>query len=111
MVCGKYVLVTETNEHSRTVTFNLSKVLLELTKQKTNFDTVHFWSDGCPAQFKSKHCFHQLTKMDPKLTVSWNYFESHNGKGAVDSLGGCVKNTVFWNVKANKVVIDSENIC
>ncbi|XP_014672322.1 PREDICTED: uncharacterized protein LOC106812853 [Priapulus caudatus] len=108
LICDNYVLVTSSGEHSRTVAFNLNKYLLELTVQKGQaFDTVYFWSDGCAAQFKSKHCFHQLIKFNDNLKVCWHYFESHHGKGSVDGLGGCVKNTVFRKVKANQVVISS----
>ena len=105
--CNNFVLVTSANEHTRVVAYNLNEYLLDHAKNIHPFDTVHFWSDGCAAQFKSRYCFNQLTKFDDSLKVHWHYFESHHGKGAVDGLGSCVKNTVFRKVKSKQVVINS----
>ena len=57
-----------------------------------SYDTIYFWSDGCAAQFKSKFTFHNLIFFPADIKIHWHYFESHHSKGALDGLGGCVKN-------------------
>ena len=103
-----YVLVTESCEHSFEVVFKLNNCLLDLLQKAGHtLEVVQFWSDGCAAQFRSRNCFKLLTKFPSSLQIMWHYFESHHGKGAVDSLGGCVKNTVYRRVLANQIVINS----
>ena len=74
---------------------------------KPDVETVHFWSDGSAAQFKSKYCFELMASYNPAITITWSYFESHHGKGPVDGIGGSVKSTVYRNVKAGKKVINN----
>ena len=45
--------------------------------------------------------------MHRDIDIKWNYFESNHGKGAVDGIGGCVKQKVFTHVKAFKVVLST----
>ncbi|XP_022107154.1 uncharacterized protein LOC110988171 [Acanthaster planci] len=102
-----YALVTETTEHSSTVVFGLNRYLLQMLKSKFEFDTVHFFSDGCSAQFRSKHSFMHFTKFDPSLKFYWNYFETSHGKGPVDGVGGTVKSVVYRKVMSKQVVIQN----
>ena len=102
-----YAFVTETTEHSSTVVFGLNRYLLQMLKSKFKFDTVHFFSDGCSAQFRSKHSFMHFTKYDPSLKCYWNYFETSHGKGPVDGVGGTVKSVVYRKVMSKQVVIQS----
>ena len=75
----KLVLVTPTTEHNCKITWCLNKFLLCHFNQ--SYDTVYL--------------------------VNWHYFENHHGKGAVDGLGGCVKNTVYCHFKAGKTVLSN----
>ena len=53
-----------------------------------------FWSDGPTAQYKQKNNFIRLCTEPFEYgfeSVSWNYFESGHGKGAVDGVGAAVK--------------------
>ena len=98
-------LITEENDHFRDVVFGLNEYILNnLIPQ--NVQKMKFWSDGCGSQFRSKFTFLLLTKYNPKIDIEWNYFEANHGKGAVDGIGGVVKNTVFRHVKANRVVVN-----
>lgn len=53
-----------------------------------------FWSDGPSSQYKQKNNFCRLS-LDPFIegykTISWNFFESSHGKGAVDGVGAVEK--------------------
>ena len=46
-----------------------------------------------------------LTKFLPIYEIEWNYFQANHGKGAVDGVGGTIKNTVFRKVQSKEVVI------
>ena len=48
-----------------------------------------------------------LTKFPTQYSIEWNYFEANHGKGAVDGIGGTIKNTVFRQVLAKQIVIQS----
>ena len=53
-------------------------------------------SDGCAAQFKSRHCNGDLRSLPQSLSVkqlTWNYYESHEGKNLSDTLGSLVKHS------------------
>ena len=40
-------------------------------------------------------------------TDQWHYNEAHHGKGPMDGIGGTIKNMIFRQVKAGKVIINS----
>ena len=46
-----------------------------------------------------------LTKFSSVYDIEWHYFQANHGKGAVDGVGGTIKNTVFRKVQAKDVVI------
>ena len=50
------------------------------------------WSDGFPAQFRSRFVFKLLANYRNSLKLQWNYNEAHHGKGPVDGIGGIIKN-------------------
>ena len=106
MVYGKHAHVTEinkqTNTHNKAVTFNLNKVLLELTKHKTVSDTSGLMTACTWAQ--KQMLFSSANKDRPQFEYC-KYFESPHGKEAVNGLGD-VKRKVFRNIKVNKVLID-----
>ena len=108
-VCSKsFCFVTDETEHSKFVAYTFNQLLIaELRILAPNLKTIHFWSDGCAGQFKSKYCFQLLTTYPLDLNVTWNYFASHHGKGPVDGVGGTIKSTVFSDVRAGKVVVNS----
>ena len=46
-----------------------------------------------------------LTKFPSMYTIEWHYFQANHGKGAVDGVGGTIKNTVFRKVLSKEVVM------
>ena len=57
------------------------------------FEKVHYFSDGCAAQYKNcKHflnvCHHAE---DFSMDCEWNFFATSHGKSACDGIGGTVK--------------------
>ena len=57
--------------------------------------TIHLWSDGCAAQFRSRFVFRLTTLFPENYTVIRYYNERHHGKGPMDGIGGCIKNKVY----------------
>ena len=104
----KIVIVTPDKDHSHVATYHLNSYLLETIKTFIpNIEKVSFWSDGCASQFKSCYVFQDIAHLDSYVTFDWNYLESHHGKGAVDGIGGCVKQKVFKHVKSLKVILSN----
>lgn len=90
-----YCSVSSNFEHGPIGIWAHLKPILDFIREQ--YPAVHhltFWSDGPSSQYKQKGNFYRLCK-DPFLagftTVSWNYFESSHGKGAVDGVGATVK--------------------
>ena len=73
---------------------HLSPVLDCIKKEYPQVKHLTFWSDGPSSQYKQKGNFYRLST-DPFdhgfHTISWNYFESCHGKGAVDGVGATIK--------------------
>ena len=104
----KIVIVTPDKAHSHIATYHLISYLLETTKTFIpNIEKVLFWSDGCASQFKSCFVFQDIAHLNSSITIDWNYFKSHHGKGAADGIGGCVKQKVFKHVKPSKVILSN----
>ena len=101
----KIVIVTPGMDHSGVATYHLNSYLLETIKTFIpNIEKLLLWSEGCASQFESCFVFQDMAHFDLSITIDWNYFESHHGKGAVDGIGGCVKQKVFKHVKSLKVI-------
>ncbi|KAK5640405.1 hypothetical protein RI129_011216 [Pyrocoelia pectoralis] len=68
--------------------------LIDIIKEKNSqLQKVHFCSDGPSTQYRAQE-------------MSWNYFESGHGKGAVDGVGGCLKRTVDRLVACGNDIAD-----
>ena len=49
---------------------------------------IYVWSNGLPAQFRSRLIFDLISKMDRKYNVTWCYDECRPGEGPMDGTGG-----------------------
>ena len=107
LMYDNFCFVTDELDHNKFAAYHLKQKLISLLREKVpNLQTIHFWSDGCAAQFKSKYCFKLLMEYPADLEITWSYFESHHGKGPVDGIGGRLKNQVYKTVKAGHIVIN-----
>ena len=68
---------------------------------------VDIWSDGPSSQFKNRFIVAALPLLQQlsNLSITWNYFASSNGKGAVDGIGGTIKRHVY-----NSVLLRDHNV-
>ena len=60
---------------------------------KLNITKLHEFTDGCAAQYKSRHCIGDLpcSLADFGFTIQRNYFETSHAKGEQDAAGSHVK--------------------
>ena len=106
--CKSFCFVTDKTDHNKYVACHFNNVLISKIREFVSpINAVHFWSDGCGGQFKSKFCFALLGRYPDELKITWSYFESHHGKGPVDEIGGLVKTAMYREVKACKVVFSN----
>lgn len=101
-----FCIVTDEHKHDKfgAFTFNC-EIIKALRAENSDISKIYFWSDGCAGQFRSRFCFALLGSYPKDLKVSWNFFESHHGKGPADGIGAVVKNSVYTDVRLRKVVI------
>ena len=95
-----FCIISDNLTHSKFYVLHYNKLIIQEVRQiVADLQTVHFWSDGCAAQFKSRFCFYLLSMYPTDLRITWNFFESHHGKGPVDGVGGRIKTSVYSDVK------------
>lgn len=98
--------VTDFSDHSKiAVTTFLSKLLSEYGENARN---VYFWSDGPSSQFKNRFmvAFMKLCRRQYHLeSISWNYFASAHGKGAIDGVGGTLKRFVTNKMRSRALLV------
>lgn len=76
---------------------------------KYKVDTMHEWTDGCSAQYKSRHCMGDVSysKLDFGFTTIRNYFETSHAKGPQDGAGANLKHKADMAVIRREVVIQN----
>ena len=70
-----------------------------------DFREVVFSSDGAASHFKQKYIFANLTYQDKN--ISWNFFATSHGKGAVDGIGGQLKRLVKKQAMSGSITVDN----
>lgn len=65
---------------------------------------MHEFTDGCASQYKSRHCFGDLSfgKVDFGYEIIRNYFETSHAKGVQDAAEGLIKNQAEYAVALGK---------
>lgn len=105
-----YAVISDDLAHSKdsAKVFN-EHILKHLQTIKCGIRKVHYWSDGAASQFKNRFMFANLAchEDDLKMEADWSFFETAHGKGAVDGIGGAVKNRVWRAVLQGKEVVNN----
>ena len=73
-----------------------------------NVHDIKIWTDGPSSQFENKYIFTFIGITLPHLIVMevfWNYLATRHGKGAVDGVGGTIKQVVREAVVTRKAII------
>lgn len=74
-----------------------------------NIIKVHYFSDGCGAQYKNKYNFYNICQheKDFGLKAQWSFFATAHGKSPCDGIAGTVKRAAS---KASLQCIDTNHI-
>ena len=74
---------------------------------KIKISKLHEFTDGCAAQYKSRHCIRDLScsLADYAFNVQRSYFETSHAKGEQDAAGANVKQNVSQAVLRKTAVI------
>lgn len=66
---------------------------------------LEFFSDGAASQFKQHYLFSNLGWFKESYSLdelTWNFFATSHGKGAVDGVGGAIKRLVHRQIMGRK---------
>ena len=91
------VIVSDNKHHDkRTVVPYLCTVFNYVKEMfRENIQNINIWIDDPISQFKNKFTFsyigHNLPHFFPHYHMTWNYSSTSHGKGAVDGIGGTIK--------------------
>ena len=107
--CQSYVIVSDSIHHGKeAVCTFLIKLLNEALSKYPSIRHVDVFTDGAASQFKNKFLFCFLSTKLPSVVdiqLSWNFFATSHGKGAVDGVGGTVKRAVASAVNSRSCVV------
>ena len=84
----------------------MSVLFQKISEKYTSIRTINVFSNGAASQFKQQYLFSNLHGWEKKFSTSltWNFFATLYGKGAVDVIGGTVKQSVWRATHAGSTV-------
>lgn len=104
------VYVTDDISHSKyCVLLFLNEIISDMKSRYPNLKTVNFFSDGCAGQFKNRWILSLIVTANHVfgIDLSWDFFQSGHGKGAVDGIGGSAKRAVYQRIMSGNVLVYS----
>lgn len=83
-----------------------------LEESNCTIKKMHEFTDGCAGQYKSRHCYGNLSCSLATLgyTVQRNYFATSHAKGEQDAAGSHVKQKATSAVLSRKVTLSNAKI-
>ena len=93
-----YCCISDATKHDTNMVHAfIGDIITEIRKDVPNLAKIHYFTDGCAAQYKNKKnfinvCHHQ---QDFGIPCEWNFFATAHGKGACDGIGGTAKRAVY----------------
>ena len=78
-------------------------------KKANKLETLHIFSDGCAAQFKNRYNMFSISygQKDYGIKITWSFFATSHGKGAVDGVGAIAKKMVSLAVIQRSAIVNS----
>ena len=101
----KHAIIGISNDvkHDATLAKQFQTAAIDIIQENgVKITSIHEWTDGCAAQFKGKHAFHDLS-MAPIQTTR-NFFVTSHGKNVCDGLGAVVKNMAYRYVLGHNII-------
>lgn len=104
-----FVVVSDALDHNKSAVYTFNGLILAEMTNVTEFNHVHYWSDGAASQFKSKYMMNNLRyhSEDFLVTADWSFFATADGKGPVDGIGGTVKRSVYLEVIKGREIVSN----
>ena len=102
------MVISEASDHSKIAAFSCVSNVFQFVRHNLPLKvTLHIWSDGYAAQFRSRYVFTLLTTMSRSVILNTHYNERHHGKGPMNGVGGTLKNIIFRDVMSEKCFIQN----
>ena len=110
LIQEQFFVISPDRKHDHHFTFHVQNMMHEyLMSISYPLQTIHEYTDGCAAQYKSRHCLGSLTQVATKLncTIVRNFYETSHAKGPQDAAGGYLKQQADLAVLRGKTIIQS----
>lgn len=110
LIILNHCFISDDMEHDVGFVNAFQKEIMEwLTEHYPQVRKVHYFSDGCAAQYKNRNNFKNLCehKNDFSVDAEHSFFATSHGKSVCDGLGGTVKRVLR---KASLQLADDEQI-
>lgn len=103
------VVISDDLTHDKFSTWTYLEVLITYLKEEIYIKNLAIFSDGCASQFKNRYVLSNLPDLEliHGFNITWSFFATSHGKGAVDGIGGIVKRCVWNKIKSRQVEIES----
>ena len=107
------VIISNDLKHDGSAVYSFMQVLSKhLVESHPSISTIHVWSDGCCAQYKSYFPLYNIGRnFDIPQQVVWNFFGSRHGKGESDGESAVVKNYLDRATHAQQLVLNDSRDC
>ena len=102
--------ISDDLQHDHQSVHNCRKLVANYLKSiGCQVDVMHEWTDGCSAQYKSRHCMGDVSYSmeDFSFRTIRNYFETSHAKGPQDGAGANLKHKAEMEVIRRNVRIQS----
>ena len=98
-----YAVVSDYLLHNKYAVMTFLALLMDHVENNVkHFETYVFFSDGAASQFKQRFTLCEITLLGKSLT--WNFFATGHGKGAVDGIGGTLERDVHTAALAKNII-------
>ena len=92
-----YCFLSSVTNHDTVMFYTfLNQLIPELITSSSKHQKIHYFTDGCAAQYKNRYnfaglCYHETFY---GIKCEWNFFATSHGKSACDGIGGTLKRSV-----------------
>ena len=100
-------IMSDSVDHSKAaVCCFLDSIFNDLISENSKNLQINLWSDGPASQFKNRFMAAFLLHRSTNFKViTWNFFATSHGKGAIDGVGGSLKRSAWNKVKSRQAEI------
>ncbi|XP_062578884.1 uncharacterized protein LOC134240823 [Saccostrea cucullata] len=111
LITEHFFTISPDEKHDQYFTHHCQKLVSEYLKSiSCEVHTMHEFCDGCAAQYKSRHCFGDVSESVAEFgytTLTRNFFETSHAKGPQDAAGGFLKNQADLAILRGQCIIQN----